>query len=93
MQSNPEWMIIVEIGDAVICDLSNAEYTDSPATGGVLSGSYACCPECTPSVIANATACGESDSLTLNSDKLSFADFVRRIRSDTATDEDIRPMA
>jgi len=37
---------VIDIGDMVLCDLCNADYTDSDKQGGVLIGSYAVCPEC-----------------------------------------------
>ena len=37
---------IVNIGETVICDLCNRDYTDSEKTGGALIGSYAYCPKC-----------------------------------------------
>lgn len=37
---------VIDIGDTVVCDWCNADYTDSPESGGVLVGSYAVCPQC-----------------------------------------------
>jgi hypothetical protein len=39
---------IIDIGDTVLCDLCNDDYTNSDAQGGVLVGSYAICPRCAP---------------------------------------------
>ena len=41
-------LTVIEIGNTVLCDFCNTEYTDSDATGGCLIGSYAVCPKCTP---------------------------------------------
>jgi len=35
-----------DIGDTVVCDLCNENYTNSEAEGGCLVGSYAYCPKC-----------------------------------------------
>jgi hypothetical protein len=37
---------IIDIGEMVLCDLCNADYTDSEAEGGVLMGTYSICPTC-----------------------------------------------
>ena len=39
---------IIDIGDMVLCDICNDDYTKSDAEGGILVGSYAVCPECAP---------------------------------------------
>ena len=36
----------IYIGDTVVCDYCNDDYTDSDEKGGVLIGSYAVCPKC-----------------------------------------------
>jgi hypothetical protein len=36
----------VDIGEIVVCDFCNEDYTDSSAVGGMLFGSYATCPKC-----------------------------------------------
>jgi hypothetical protein len=36
----------IDIGDTVVCDYCNADYTESDEGGGVLLGSYAVCPAC-----------------------------------------------
>jgi hypothetical protein len=37
-------LTIIDIGDTVLCDLCNADYTDSEAEGGILMGTYSICP-------------------------------------------------
>ena len=37
---------IIDIGDTVLCDLCNDDYTNSDAQGGILVGSFAICPQC-----------------------------------------------
>ena len=39
---------VIDIGNMVLCDICNGDYTDSDAEGGVLVGSYALCPQCAP---------------------------------------------
>ncbi len=39
-------MDIIDIGNTVLCDFCNEDYTDSDVKGGCLIGSYAICPEC-----------------------------------------------
>ncbi|MEK7561044.1 MAG: hypothetical protein AAB539_03760 [Patescibacteria group bacterium] len=45
---------IIDIGDTVVCDFCNLDYTDSDESGGVLIGSFAVCPRCAPDAIRNA---------------------------------------
>ena len=39
---------IIDIGETVLCDLCNADYTDSEDEGGILMGTYSICPTCAP---------------------------------------------
>ena len=50
---------IIDIGEMVLCDLCNADYTDSEAEGGILMGTYSICPTCAPGVIRDAERTGE----------------------------------
>ncbi len=36
----------IDIGDTVVCDYCNEDYTESEKTGGMIVGSYAVCPKC-----------------------------------------------
>lgn len=38
----------IEMGDRVICDQCGEEWTGRPESGGILFGSKAVCPSCTP---------------------------------------------
>ena len=51
---------IIDIGETVLCDLCNADYTDSEAEGGILVGTYAICPTCAPGIIRDAERTGET---------------------------------
>lgn len=48
-----------DIGEIVICDLCGDDYTFSDAKGGILFGSKACCPNCTPKIERDARHYGE----------------------------------
>ena len=50
---------IIDIGETVLGDLCNADYTDSEAEGGVLMGTYSICPTCAPEIIRDAERFGE----------------------------------
>jgi hypothetical protein len=54
----------------VRCDVCNTDYTDSPISGGYLSGSWAICPDC-----VNRNPPGENDIPCPPG--ISFANFVR----------------
>lgn len=36
----------IDIGDIVVCDFCNDDYTNSDSPGGALIGSYSICPKC-----------------------------------------------
>ena len=40
---------VINLGDIVICDSCNKDYTDDPRSGGIQFQSKAICPECAPS--------------------------------------------
>lgn len=57
---------IIEIGDQVLCDLCNVDFTDPPnslETGGMLVGSYGICPRCMPSHRASLERYNELDHI------------------------------
>lgn len=37
---------VIEIGNHVVCDYCNEDWTDRAEKGGLLFGSYAACPDC-----------------------------------------------
>lgn len=43
-----------DLGDIVLCDMCNADYSNSSKKGGITFGSKAVCPECTPRIENNA---------------------------------------
>ena len=44
----PKTVEVIDIGDSVLCDLCNADFTHSDETGGFLFTSKAVCPGCAP---------------------------------------------
>lgn len=71
-------VINIETGNDVVCDYCGDDYTTSHATGGILFGTYAVCPKCTPKVIADATRFGESNLIRATCPNgMSYADWVR----------------
>lgn len=66
------FIIKIDIGDDVVCDYCNGDYTESEETGGILIGSYAICPVCSERVKAIP------DDRAKDGEK--FCEFVRRIR-------------
>lgn len=51
--------IILEPGEMVFCDDCGEDFTDSPVEGGMLFGSKALCPTCTPKWEKGAKEYGE----------------------------------
>ncbi len=70
---------IIDIGDAVVCDFCNLDYTDSDEHGGVLVSSYAVCPRCAPTTIENAHKYNEPVDAFCPEDK-SFKEWVLELR-------------
>lgn len=66
------FIIKVDVGDDVICDFCNDDYTESDEVGGVLVGSYAICPKC-----AGRLKEEPDDKAKIGE---TFCEFVRRIR-------------
>lgn len=70
-----------DIGDTVICDICNDDYTDSKESGGFVFGSYAYCPKCANESLARIKSFNEEKYIKyFCGDNESFADFIRRIR-------------
>jgi hypothetical protein len=67
-------------GDVVLCDLCNADHTTVSTEGGIMFGSYACCPECAPRIEAGAKTHGEEDHIGERCPKgMTFAQWVRGV--------------
>jgi hypothetical protein len=73
--------IVYDIGDIVLCDLCNADFTNSEAIGGFIFGSKGVCPTCAPRFEADAKSYDELHYIRARcADDQSFADFVREYR-------------
>lgn len=54
-----------DIGDRVVCDICNRDYTNDLVTqGGILFGSKAVCPNCAPGLEESAKIYDEEDYIT-----------------------------
>ena len=82
MFDSNEWTVMqIDVGDNVVCDICNEDYTTSNEQGGVLFGSYAVCPKCAPRLLNKAEQNGELGYVKARcAENQSFADFVRQIR-------------
>jgi hypothetical protein len=76
---------IIDIGETVLCDLCNADYTDSEAEGGILVGTYAICPTCAPPIISDAERTGET--IVRCPVQTRFKDWVLQLRGGRNTIE------
>jgi hypothetical protein len=64
---------IIDIGNTVLCDFCNMDYTESDEPGGCLMGSYAICPRCTPKL-------NKREVDVFNLPTVPFRKFVLKIR-------------
>lgn len=67
-----------DLGNVVLCDLCNKDYTNSNVSGGFTFGSKAVCPDCEDNFRKLVKECEEDHLITAEcpEDK-SFADWVR----------------
>jgi hypothetical protein len=77
---------VIDIGDETLCDFCNADYTNDDAKGGILFGSNAVCPECTPRVEADAKKYNETSYIKDRArEGETFHDFCLRLRNGNNT--------
>lgn len=77
---------IFDIGDTVICDLCNADYTDSGAKGGFLFSSKGVCPVCAPAFEKTAKEFHEERFITKRAGPgETFKAFCLRLRDGNNT--------
>jgi hypothetical protein len=70
-----------DIGDTVVCDLCNRDYTDDSSIGGFLFGSKGVCPMCAPVFEQSVKKYGEEAFIKARAmDGEPFKDFIIRIR-------------
>jgi hypothetical protein len=65
----------IDIGDTVVCDYCNEDYTESEETGGIIIDGYGVCPKCEkPSMLVDAEyVCRSGET---------FKHFILRTRKD-----------
>jgi hypothetical protein len=72
---------VIDIGNTVLCDLCNGDYTESDEQGGVLFGSYALCPKCAPQRVEAAKESGNEDEISAQCPEgMSFREWVLQLR-------------
>lgn len=68
---------VIDVGETVVCDMCNANYTDSNRSGGFIFGSKAVCPECAPEMQANIEKHNEEKHIKAYCPLgMSFKDFI-----------------
>lgn len=81
MKKKHTYIEVTDIGDTVLCDYCNKEWPATNQTsGGVLSGSYAICPDCAPAAIESAQKYNEMHRIKRCPEGLSFHEWVMRLR-------------
>lgn len=77
---------VIDIGDSVVCDWCDDEYTGKPDQGGLLFGSRAVCPKCAPRVERSAKEYGEDHFIKARCPEgESFAAWVLSLRGGNNT--------
>lgn len=72
---------VIDMGDTVLCDLCNEDWTTRTESGGILVGSHAWCPTCEPAALRNMQEHNEMHLLKGKCPEgVSFADWVRQLR-------------
>jgi hypothetical protein len=75
-----------DIGDTVVCDLCNEDFTSSTETGGFLFSSKGVCPHCAPKFEESARKYREEKYIRNRARKgETFKDFILRIRGGNNT--------
>lgn len=67
-----------DVGRMVVCDFCDEDYTNSPATGGLLFESKAVCPKCAERTLRDAKKHNEEHFIhAICPEGMAFADWVR----------------
>ena len=70
-----------DIGNTVLCDMCNKDWTNSKISGGFLFGSNAVCPDCSDRIRASALHYNELSYIKAECPKdMSFKDWVVSLR-------------
>lgn len=78
---------VIDIGEVVVCDLCNKDYTDdNKSKGGFLFGSKGVCPDCAPDFLERIKSYGEEDYIkgVCPAGKL-FRDWILELRGGNNT--------
>lgn len=76
----------VPIGDVVVCDVCDLDFTSSEQSGGFIFGSYAYCSACAAKALPDIKSYGEDRLIRACCPPgQSFADFVREFRGPNAS--------
>jgi hypothetical protein len=82
-EANPG--VPVDMGRTVVCDTCYVDYTNDPASGGLIwrcFGTSACCPACEPNHLKRLKELKEMHLIVARCPaEQSFADFVRAFRA------------
>jgi hypothetical protein len=75
--------VIKDMGNEVICDQCNKDYTNSDMQGGFIFGSHAYCPECAKESLPRIKSYGEENYIKAYCPEgMSFKDFVIQYRGE-----------
>ena len=78
----------IEIGDLVLCDICNKDWTTETQTGGMLVQSKGVCPDCSPKYRCDLIKYEEQYLIrAICPPETSFADWIRSLRGPEATIE------
>jgi hypothetical protein len=71
----------IDIGNSVVCDLCNEDFTDSSETGGLMFQSKGVCPHCTPRFLETVNKYHEEHFIRDEArENETFRDFILRHR-------------
>jgi hypothetical protein len=71
----------IDIGNTVLCDLCNADYTDSEEKGGLVVDASAVCPECQPGMEKSIKKYGEDSHVDARCPEgVEFRAFILKYR-------------
>lgn len=71
----------VDVGNIVVCDICDEDYTDSKESGGFLLGSYGYCPKCSVEGLKSIKRFGEEKFIrAFCPTGMPFAEFILLMR-------------
>lgn len=77
---------VKEIGDSVVCDFCDTDYSKRDDSGGLLFQSKAACPVCAPGILKSAKQYGEERFIrSYCPEGTSFREFVLGLRNGNNT--------